>query len=81
MQRRRGRAWGGSGARPGSGLQEQSLCSLRHGLIPTAQAAGVSGMGIEGSLLDNGQLASLGVSVLGTKHAAATLDANVRRCP
>ena len=79
MQRRRGRAWGGSGARPGSGLQEQSLCSLRHGLIPTAQAAGVSGMGIEGSLLDNGQLASLGVSR--TKHAAATLDANVRRCP
>ena len=79
MQRRRGRAWGGSGAWPGSGLQEQSLCSLRNGLIPTGQAAGVSGMGIEGYLLDNGQLAALGVSVLGTKHAAATLDANVRR--
>jgi hypothetical protein len=36
-------------------------------------------MGIEGYLLDNGQLAALGVSVLGTKHAAATLDAKVRR--
>ena len=79
MQRRRWRAWGGSGARPGSGLQEQSLCSLRNGLIPTGQAAGVSGMGMEGYLRDNGQLASLGVSVLGTKHAAATLDAQVRR--
>jgi hypothetical protein len=36
-------------------------------------------MGIEAYLLDNGQLASLGVSVLGTKRAAATLDAKVRR--
>jgi hypothetical protein len=50
-------------SRPGSGLQEQSRCSPRNGLIPTGQAAGVSGMGIEGYLLDNGQLASLGVSV------------------
>ena len=63
MQRRRGRAWGGV-VRARLRSPRAVTMQLRHGLIPTAQAAGVSGMGIEGSLLDNGQLASLGVSVL-----------------